>query len=224
MNTSGKVSPTEQFWQSVQGLAGWNGDMRNDKLNRRAQYTREQLQQALTELMAEKSYDSISVQEIAARANVGRTTFYAHFRSKDELFLHAHAEAGHQLGLDLLTIDQLLAPDPPEYLVKLFESFAQERSMYFEITRSDDALIIWGAMRQRGAAFIERCLRDAYRDESSQVPLTVLANYLGGAQFALVWWWLADRPALSARELAAFYQRFQRVTIQDALNLPDPRA
>jgi hypothetical protein len=34
---------------------------------------------------------------------------------------------------------------------------------------------------------------------------------------------LPDRPALSARELAVYYQRFQRITISDALNLTNPR-
>jgi AcrR family transcriptional regulator len=36
-------------------------------------------------LISEKAYDAIVVKEILDRANIGRTTFYTHFRDKDEL-------------------------------------------------------------------------------------------------------------------------------------------
>lgn len=190
--------------------------MGNGKVNRRAQRTREQLQQALTELLTERGYDAIRVQDITERANVGRTTFYAHFRSKEDLYLQAHFEVVARLGQDSLTMDQLLAADPPEYLVKLFEFIAQERTTELNLALSKDANVIFREMRQH-AAVIERCLREAFRDEHSQIPFSVLANYLGGAQFSLAWWWMESHSRITARELAVFYQRFQRVTIQDAL-------
>ena len=57
-------------------------------VDRRVQKTRKLLQYALIELVAEKGYESVSIQEILDRANVGRSTFYAHFQDKDQL-LHS---------------------------------------------------------------------------------------------------------------------------------------
>jgi AcrR family transcriptional regulator len=57
-------------------------------LDRRVQKTRKLLQEALIELVAEKGYESVSIREILDRANVGRSTFYAHFQDKDQL-LHS---------------------------------------------------------------------------------------------------------------------------------------
>jgi AcrR family transcriptional regulator len=55
--------------------------------DRRVQKTRSLLHEALACLMREKAYDSIAVKEILDRANVGRSTFYMHFRDKDELLV-----------------------------------------------------------------------------------------------------------------------------------------
>ena len=56
--------------------------------DRRVQKTHKLLQDALIELVAEKGYATITIQEILDRANVGRSTFYAHFQDKDQL-LHS---------------------------------------------------------------------------------------------------------------------------------------
>ncbi|HEU0295770.1 MAG TPA: TetR/AcrR family transcriptional regulator [Anaerolineales bacterium] len=56
--------------------------------DRRVQKTRKLLQEALIELVAERGYESVTIQEILDKANVGRSTFYAHFQDKDQL-LHS---------------------------------------------------------------------------------------------------------------------------------------
>ena len=57
-------------------------------VDRRVQKTRKLLQDALIELVAEKGYESVSIREILDEANVGRSTFYAHFQDKEQL-LHS---------------------------------------------------------------------------------------------------------------------------------------
>jgi len=62
--------------------------MPQNDLDRRVQKTRKLLQDALIELVAQKSYESVSIREILETANVGRSTFYSHFQDKDQL-LHS---------------------------------------------------------------------------------------------------------------------------------------
>ena len=51
----------------------------------RVKRTRQLLKQALSDLLAEKAFQEITVQDIADRATVNRVTFYAHFEDKYDL-------------------------------------------------------------------------------------------------------------------------------------------
>src|SRR5262245_63211196 len=55
--------------------------------DRRVQRTRKLLQDALMALILEKGYEAVTIQDIIDRANVGRSTFYAHFLDKQQLLL-----------------------------------------------------------------------------------------------------------------------------------------
>ena len=57
------------------------------KHDRRTLKTKKFLVGALTELIIEKGYDAITIQDIIDRANVGRSTFYSHYESKEQLFI-----------------------------------------------------------------------------------------------------------------------------------------
>ena len=57
------------------------------KQDRRILRTRDKLGDALIALMQEKDFDDITVQNVLDRAGVGRSTFYVHYRDKNDLFL-----------------------------------------------------------------------------------------------------------------------------------------
>lgn len=54
-------------------------------VDRRVRKTREALYSAFVALVAERGYDGFSIQDLLDEADVGRTTFYAHFKAKEDL-------------------------------------------------------------------------------------------------------------------------------------------
>jgi AcrR family transcriptional regulator len=59
--------------------------MSAEPTDRRVRRTQDLLRRALLSLIQEKGYDRITVQDILDRADIGRSTFYAHYRDKDDL-------------------------------------------------------------------------------------------------------------------------------------------
>ena len=87
----------------VGALAG-----RPSRLDPRVTRTRKLIRDALSSLLAEKNFESISVQDIAARATVNRATFYAHFTDK---FALLDAMIREDLAGHLAEGDPLNAPE-----------------------------------------------------------------------------------------------------------------
>jgi hypothetical protein len=96
--------------------------------DRRIQKTMNLLHEALGSLIREKPYDEIVVQDILDRANVGRSTFYMHFRDKDELL----ASGIHDmLGSVHTTVQAQSSGEPYRRIVRfglpVFEHIHQHR-------------------------------------------------------------------------------------------------
>jgi AcrR family transcriptional regulator len=77
------------------------------KLDRRIVRTRTALREALIALIQEKGFESISIHEIADRANVNRATFYLHYRDKEDLLTRSMQDVYQDLVYQSEQIDQL---------------------------------------------------------------------------------------------------------------------
>lgn len=194
------------------------------KTDRRVQRTRELLQKALIELIGERGYDAITIQDIADRANVGRTTFYVHYNSKDELFMSCHKAIVSEFrigALHPLSRAELLSPEAPPGLTSAYQHLEEARARLYQIFQGKDGLLILRRMRDWNAREIEANLRAAFAESNSTIPFDVLANYLAGAQIALLQWWLEKRRPHTLENLAQTFHRLQRAAIRDAFGLKD---
>jgi len=194
------------------------------KSDRRVQRTRDLLQKALIELMRERGFDAVTIQDIVERANVGRTTFYLHYGSKDDLLMSCHEAMVSELHfgpLYPLSKEELLSPEIPLGMTSAYQHLENARWLLESIFQGKDSLLILRRLRDWNAHQIEASLHTAFAEGDSAIPFNVLATYLAGAQIALLQWWLEKPRPQTHKTLAQTFHRLQRAAIRDALGLRD---
>ena len=120
-------------------------------LDRRKRKSRAALQKALLDLLAEKPYAAITVDDIAARADVARATFYAHYHDKTALLLEATRELLGDLAVQVAAVvphDRLVFSGDG---VRVVFAHAQAHSALYR-------LILTGEGRPRGPSPHDRDL------------------------------------------------------------------
>lgn len=185
------------------------------KPDRRVQRTRELLHQALVALIQEKSFDTITIQDITERANLGRTTFYLHYPGKEELMLDHHATMAEMLGLQKLTRAELVADEPPPGLVAFLTLVAENPKFYTAITNARTADLIMRGIREQMMTYLEGSLHMAFPGVAPTMPMALLKPYLVNALLAFVDWWICSEAAYTPQQVATIVHQLQRAIIRD---------
>ncbi len=190
-----------------------------DKADRRSDRTRAALNQALIELMLEKSYSAISVQDIVERANVGRSTFYAHYQHKDDLL-------SNQLRQLIEALSQKVNADNPGAQT-LFPSLDLLRHVqsHYNLYK---AVVIWGpglefvlkTFQTYISKGIEAQLAARLTDQQrSSLPLVAVSNYVAGAFLTLLNWWLENGMVQSPEYMDNLFRQLVTPGVEAALGV-----
>ena len=174
------------------------------KTDRRVLRTRDALGDALVALMHAKNFDELTVQEVLDRAGVGRSTFYKHYRDKDDLFL---SDMEDFLGHCSSALRQSNAS--PKRLLPVREFFAHVRDMrefHAALIRSGKLNDVWTLARGFFARSIDERLQAAgVQIESAQ--RSAQAHALAGSFFSLLDWWIDQGMKADPKEMDDLFHR-----------------
>lgn len=165
-------------------------------IDRRALRTRQSLHRALIELIGERDYDAISVMDIAEAANVGRSTFYAHFTDKDDLLrsgtvhfrdmlLRDHATRHSSDGADgqLLSFSRFMT-----------EHLQERKELYRALKRGRAGPIIMEAFRLYICELVRTALMTRAPKTKRPYETELAVQFIVGAFMSVLSWWM-DRGA-----------------------------
>lgn len=159
------------------------------KADRRVCRTRRSLSDALVGLILEKRYDAITVQNLIDRADVGRSTFYAHYRDKEDLFL---TDWKRLLDAFVGRVDWDGVGRGRFFPLRDLLGHAREfHHFYMALARSRKTEWLFRTGQRHLTESVEKSLGSwlAGRPRPS-VPVTVLSGYVAREIMAQTKWWL----------------------------------
>jgi AcrR family transcriptional regulator len=176
------------------------------KMDRRVRHTRDALGDALVSLMQENPFDSITIQHVLDRANVGRSTFYNHFRGKDDLFL-SDVEDFFELMATALTRHN----DKSNRLAPVHEFFAhvaEQRQFISSLTQSQKLHDVFELGQGHFARGIEARLAAMPATRAlSPTGRAARAHALAGALFSMLNWWLSHESSATPKQMDDLFHK-----------------
>jgi len=181
-------------------------------MDRRVPRTRAMLQHALMSLIQKKGYEAITIKDICDAANVGRSTFYAHYTSKDDLKRSGLDDHLRSLLVDrqrdvLATAGDIRARSLG-FSLTMFEHARDHLNLYRALVGGRGGAVVLGSIRQILSDLVRAELA-ATVDKKSQdvIPRELVVQYVVGAYMAVLTWWLDGGAKLPAQRVDAMFRR-----------------
>jgi AcrR family transcriptional regulator len=170
------------------------------KPDQRVRRTNERLGSALVELILQKPINDVTVQEVLDRASVGRSTFYLHFRDKNDLLL-----TQLETFLEMMSTALIRDQEKSDRVVPVAEMFAHvgaQNRMYIALTESGSLNDFFDLAQGYFARGIEERLRTSHRlPKLGKRELAARAFALAGSLLALMRWWIDRGGKESPQEM-----------------------
>jgi AcrR family transcriptional regulator len=194
--------------------------MTEEKVDRRVQRTRQHLHEALITLILEKRYDKLTVQDILDRANIGRSTFYAHFLDKEDLLIsgfHAFDDEINEY------VDHAVhAEQGQEHLLHSLMFFRHaylNRDLYRAMLDGGGADILMQTARSHITENIQSHLNEVVSEEGeTAVPLPIITSFLAGAMLSVLTWWLDNDLPYTPERINEVFQNLARSGVQTLIS------
>lgn len=179
-------------------------------MDRRQQKTREAIFQAFTSLLAEKNYNKISVQEIIDTANIGRTTFYAHFETKDYLLKDLCEELfGHiintALGLKHEQSHYSCGSASDSVFLHLLRHLQENDRNILELlsSQNNDLFLRYFKDNLKQLIIIQYAQKGLLKN--SNLPEDYLVHHITSSFVDTVSWWLSHQQQESPEQITEYF-------------------
>jgi AcrR family transcriptional regulator len=190
--------------------------MDQQRQDRRSQRTQQALMDALIALLTVKHYDEISINDIVDHANVGRSTFYAHYQTKDDLL-----KSGFERVLDMLTHHISFGETSQDLRLDTTQLFRHAQGHY-ELYRT----LVWGSgfdlLTKNGHVALSAKFQENFDQFLSgklepSIPLAVLSYSMAGTLLILLKWWLDNKMPYSPEYMDEIFQQLVMSSVRNIL-------
>jgi AcrR family transcriptional regulator len=177
------------------------------ELDRRILKTKSALRDAMLSLMAPKGWDEMTIQEICDTANVGRSTFYVHYQSKDDLLSEGMNDLRDMLAGQIAKLDE-----PGFYFLPgLLEHMAEQREVFKAAIGRRSGHGVARRFKEMVFQLVEIELNR--RDHPARLkPWT--ARYVAGGIVDAMSWWVDAPKAPSIKDMVRDLNKLGAAVLQ----------
>lgn len=191
--------------------------MASNNPDRRVQKTLGLLSHALIDLIKERGYESIKVQDILDRANVGRSTFYSHFKDKDDLLIQGFENLRRLLKTSNPAENEYPGSALISFSGAMFSHAYDHRQIYQATAGGQTGLLIMGQMER----ILFETISDRLKAEKKRcgkfaidIPDELFCHYLASAFTSVIKWWLDRRTPVSAARMDEYFQALAKPLLE----------
>lgn len=180
------------------------------RMDRRQLKTRQAIIDAFVSLLSKNNYEKISVKDIIDAANIGRSTFYSHFETKDEL--------AKQICIDLFKhiFSHIIPPcsthnfsDKPQNaqnrIAHILYHLRDKRDYYLGIITYDESTLFLRFFREYMLKNVTIKLAGPQQEALQKVPDDFLVSSLTSSFIGMVRWWLKNNMQQPPEEVAQYF-------------------
>ena len=170
-------------------------------MDRRQRKTRDAIFKAFSSLLETKRYEHISVQDIIDKADIGRSTFYAHFETKDALLKTMCSDI----------FDHIFKGNMCEYNDKTGDMEAKLAHILWHLRehKNDIMGLLSGESSELFMGYIEEYLKILFslyiEDFNASVPEDYLISHLVGSFSQTIKWWVKNGMKTPPEETAKYF-------------------
>jgi AcrR family transcriptional regulator len=180
------------------------------------------MHEALMALIVEKGYESVTVQDILDRADLGRSTFYSHYRSKDELLLsgfdrlRAAIEEQYQR---LMTAKKGGNGIGFNVSLELFRHAEQNLPLYKAIVGKESGQMIMRYTHRFLCDLVKGHLAEVVKNRKTPVRADAAAHWFVSSFLSLLTWWLDNKLPVTAEKIDEMFRKLTMPGLEASLGI-----
>lgn len=178
-------------------------------MNRRQQKTRNSIFNAFIELLSTKSYNKITVQDIIYKADIGRSTFYSHFETKDDLIREYCTELFEHIfskNMEMECYKKFSKNDDLESLITHILYHLQEGEKNIRkilVCESSEIFIMY--FKEYIFKLFDKYIIPKINKNNPHLPEDFLKNHIVSSLIETIKWWMVNNMKEKPEFIAKYY-------------------
>lgn len=179
-------------------------------MDRRQKKTRTAIFDAFGLLLSEKNYSKITVQDIIDEADIGRTTFYAHFETKDDLLKEMCTDLFEHIFSDSLATESthdfsLKTGNPHAMITHILYHLQDNKKNIIGILNCESGELFLHFFKQYLNELIDLLMMNGSERQNQNIPDDFLVNHIACSFVGMVQWWIKNNLKQTPEELADYF-------------------